>query len=115
MKPEEGRQKLLKLFGSQLVFSKDFDKYFSKLKDNMQLALLEWCNDCNKGIAKGSVPPLPKYKDKFVFFRKIGSDIRATLVKQQNSHFIEIYLDNYKSYDDLRLELGYKKSSYYMS
>jgi hypothetical protein len=115
MKPEEAKQKLLEIFGSQLEFNKEFDRYFSLLKDNMQLSLISWCEDCKGGNALGSVPSQKKHKDKFVFFRKIGSDARAILIKVQNSDFIELSLVDHKEYDDIRKAMGYKKSSYYYS
>ena len=54
-------------------------------------------------------------KNLYVFFRKIASDMRVTLIKEQNSDFVEIILDGHKAYDDTRLKLGYKQSSYYGS
>ncbi|MCK4589008.1 MAG: hypothetical protein KAT77_01075 [Nanoarchaeota archaeon] len=115
MNPEEARQRLHKLLGEQLEFNKDFDNYFSLLKETMQQDLLKWCNDCKENITQGSVPRNPRYKDRWVFFRKIGRGVRCTLVKIKNSTFINIYLFSHKEYDDLRLEYGYKKSSYYGS
>jgi len=115
MEPEEARQHLHKLLGEQLEFNKDFDSCFSLLKETMQQDLLKWCRDCQENIAPGSVPQNPRYKDRWVFFRKIGNGVRCTLVKIKNSDFIEIYLFGHKEYDDLRLEYGYKKSSYYSS
>lgn len=115
MGPEEARQHLHKLLGKQLEFNKEFDSHFSLLKETMQQELLQWCRDCQENIAPGSVPQNPRYKDRWVFFRKIGNGVRCTLVKVKNSDFIEIYLFGHKEYDDLRLEYGYKKSSYYGS
>lgn len=115
MTPKEAQQHLLDLFGQQLIFNNDFDKHFALLKEGMKENLLQWCADCKKGTAKGSVPDNPKYKDKFVFFRKIGGDMRCILIKIKNSEFIEINLVKHKEYDDIRLRLGYKKSSYYGS
>jgi len=115
MKPEGARQKLLDLFGKQLIFSKEFDKYFSSLKETMQDSFIAWCTDCKEGRAKGSVPINKDYKDKFVFFRKIAGDIRAVLIKKQNAEFIEVHLVEHKEYDDIRKMLGYKQSSYYYS
>ena len=115
MTPEEAKQHLHNLLGPQLVFNKEFDKYFSILKDSMQQSLMSWCKNCKDDVAEGSVPDNAKFKDRWVFFRKIGSDVRCTLVKLKNSDFIEIHLTDHKEYDDIRLMFGYKKSSYYGS
>jgi len=61
------------------------------------------------------VPPLKEFRNLYVFFRKIASDVRVVLIKEQNSDFIEIILDSHKQYDDTRLKFGYKRSSYYGS
>jgi hypothetical protein len=115
MKPEEAKQKLHELFGSQLFINKEFDDYFSLLKEQMQSDFMDWCGLCKEGKAIGSVPIRKQHKDKFVFFRKIGGDVRAVLIKKQNSLFIELYLTEHREYDDIRKKLGYKQSSYYFS
>ena len=115
MNPEEARQKLLEVFGQQLIINKDFDTWYALMKKAMQEELMQWCQDCQEGKAKGSVPSHRKHKDKFVFFRKIGGDTRCVLIKVQNEAFIELHLVKHKEYDDLRIGLGYKKSSYYDS
>ena len=76
---------------------------------------IEWCKRCKENKELGSVPKKKEHKHLYVFFRKIASDIRVTLIKEQNKNFIEIILDDHKAYDDVRLKLGYKKSSYYGS
>ncbi|MEA2036979.1 MAG: hypothetical protein U9O94_05690 [Nanoarchaeota archaeon] len=111
---KEVRQKLLEIFGN-IKFNKNFDNIAAKLKDNMLSDLLDWCQRCKDEQELGSVPGKKEYKNLYVFFRKIASNIRVTLIKEQNSDFIEITLDDHKVYDNLRLKLGYKKSSYYGS
>ena len=101
MTPEEARQKLLEMFGNRLVINKEFDKFFNLLKEGMQEDFLKWCEECKQGKAKGSVPLNSKYKDRFVFFRKTGGDVRSVLIKIQNSDFIELYLIEHKEYDDM--------------
>ncbi|MBU0756948.1 MAG: hypothetical protein KKF44_02695 [Nanoarchaeota archaeon] len=115
MEKEEVKQALHELFGSQIRFNKDFDRNLSKLKEGMVDEFVEWCNKCKNNQELGSVPPKRKFRHLYVFFRKIASDIRVTLIKEQNSDFIEIHLDEHKGYDDIRLKLGYKRSSYYGS
>lgn len=115
MEGEEVRQKLLEVFGEQLIFNKDFDSYISKLKDNMVLELIEWTIRCKEKKEVGSQPKKKEYSHLFVFFRKIGSNVRAILIKEKNTDFIELQLTDHKSYDDTRMHFGYKKSSYYGS
>lgn len=112
---EEIRQKLVEIFGVQIKFNKYFDDNFKKLKEGMQQELIDWCIRCKDNKELGSVPPKKEFKNLYVFFRKIASDIRVTLIKEQNSNFIEIILDDHKVYDDTRMRYGYKKSSYYGS
>ncbi len=115
MDTQEVRRQLLSVFGTQLIFNKRFDEYITKLKEGMLNDLVDWCKRCKENKELGSVPPKKKYKDLYVFFRKIASDIRVVLIKKQNSEFIEIILDDHKCYDDTRIRLGYKMSSYYGS
>ena len=112
---EELKQKLHEIFGDQIKFNKDFDSYAGKLKEGMLSDFITWCENCSQERELGSVPKKRKYKHLYIFFRKIASDTRAILIKEQNSDFIEIILDSHKTYDDTRLRLGYKKSSYYGS
>lgn len=115
MEGREVRQKLLKIFGSQIRFNKGFDSHVVRLKEGMVNDFIEWCKRCKDDKELGSVPQKKEFKSLYVFFRKIASDIRVTLIKKQNKDFIEIILDDHKAYDDARLKLGYKKSSYYGS
>ena len=115
MEGKEVRKQLHSIFGQQLKFNKEFDKYAEQLKEGMLQDFFAWCNDCKNDLADRSTPPKKKYKHLMVFFRKIASDIRVTLIKEKNKDFIEIILSGHKHYDDTRTKLGYKKSSYYGS
>lgn len=115
MEGKKARQKLLEIFGSQIKFNKNFDDYIMKLKEGMLNDLIEWCRRCKENKEFGSVPSKKEFKHLYVFFRKIASDVRAVLIKEQNKDFIEIILEDHKAYDDARLKPGYKKSSYYGS
>ena len=115
MEGKEVRKQLLNIFGQQLKFNKEFDKYAEQLKEGMLQDFLAWCIECKNGLADMSTPPKKKYRHLLVFFRKIASDIRVTLVKEKNADFIEIILSGHKHYDDTRMEFGYKRSSYYGS
>ena len=100
MESKEARQKLLEIFGSQIRFNKDFDKYIARLKEGMTKEFIEWCRRCKNNLELGSVPPKKEYKNLYVFFRKIASDVRVTLIKEQNSDFVEVILSDHKYYDD---------------
>ena len=115
MEGKEVRKQLHSIFGQQLKFNKEFDKYAEQLKEGMLQDFFTWCNDCKNDLADRSTPPKKKYKHLMVFFRKIASDIRVTLIKEKNKDFIEIILSGHRYYDDTRVKLGYKKSSYYGS
>ena len=112
---ERVKQKLIEIFGNEIKFNKDFESNINNLKEGMKQDLIEWCSNCKNGIVLGSVPPKKNFKDLYVFFRKIGNNIRVVLIKKQNSNFIEIILSNHLDYDNKRKQLGYKKSSYYKS
>ncbi len=112
---QEVKKQIIRIFGIQLKFNKEFDDYALKLKEGMISDLIDWCRRCKENKELGSVPPRKEFKNLYVFFRKIASDIRVVLIKEQNSDFIEIILDNHKCYDDNRMKFGYKTSSYYGS
>lgn len=115
MEGKEARQRLLEIFGSSMKFNKDFDGNIAKLKEGMAEELMDWCRRCKEDKELGSVPKRKEFKHLYVFFRKIASDVRVTLIKEQNKDFIEIMLEGHKGYDDTRTRMGYKKSSYYGS
>ena len=115
MEGKEARKQLLSIFGQQLKFNREFDKYAKQLKEGMLQDFFAWCNDCRNDLADMSTPPKKEYKHLLVFFRKIASDIRVTLIKEKNKGFIEVILSGHQYYDDTRMKLGYKKSSYYSS
>jgi len=114
MEDKEARQRLLKIFG-QIRFNREFDDNIIRLREGMAEELIEWCKGCKENKELGSVPPRKEFKHLYVFFRKIASDVRVTLIKEQNKDFIEIHLADHKYYDDKRKELGFKKDSYYGS
>jgi len=109
------QQKLIELFGAQIRFNKEFERYAQQLKEGMQEDFFQWCLECKNELALGSVPPRKEFKHLYIFFRKIGNNVRVALIKEQNSHFIEIILADHYAYDKKRQELGYKQSSYYGS
>lgn len=115
MNDQKIKEEIIEIFGTQIRFNKDFEKHIDELKDGMITDFLEWCKRCKENKEFGSVPPRKEFKHFYVFFRKIGSSIRTVLIKEQNKYFIDIIIEDHKGYDDVRLKLGYKKSSYYGS
>lgn len=115
MESKEVKEALIKIFGTEIKFNKEFEEHIDQLKEGMVDDLIEWCKGCKEERELGSVPSKKEYKNLYVFFRKIGSNMRVTLIKEQNNSFMEIRLEDHKGYDTTRLKLGYKKSSYYGS
>ena len=72
MAKKEIKQELIELFGTKIKFNKNFQELANQLKQGMQEDLINWCIECEEGIALGSVPPKKQYKNLFVFFKKIG-------------------------------------------
>ncbi len=82
------KRKLHEIFWPRIRLNKDFDKYASQLKVGMTQDFLSWCKRAKEGKELGSVPPRSEHKHLYIFFRKIASDVRAILIKEQNSDFI---------------------------
>lgn len=107
MDAEELKHKLKQIFGEQIVFNKDFDKYANTIK-NIDLNLIEWC----ESVKSGEIKYLPVKKiDGIVFIKKIGSSNRCVIIKIINDEFKEVHLADHIYYDRLRKVLGLKKSS----
>ncbi len=115
MESKEIKSILIEIFGMQIQFNKEFENHIFRLKEGMILDLIEWCKRCKEDKEIGSVPSKKEFKHLYVFFRKIGSNVRVALIKEQNKDFVEIILEDHKGYDATRQRLGYKKSSYYGS
>ena len=84
------RKQLHSIFGQQLKFNKEFDKYSEQLKEGMLQDFIAWCEDCKKDLADRSTPPIKKYKHLLVFFRKIASDVRAVLIKERTAILLKL-------------------------
>jgi hypothetical protein len=108
----EAKQKISEIFGLNIRINKNFDEFYDKLKDGMKDDLLLWCYNCKNGNASVSSK---KKTGLLVFFRKLCNNIRAIVIKEKNGNFIEFNLFSHKEYDDKRVKLGYKKTSYYLS
>ena len=93
MEGKEAKQKLLEIFGTAIRFNKEFESYASNLKEGIANDFIEWCKRCSENKELGSVPQKKEFKHLYVFFRKIASDVRATLIKEQNRDFVEIRLE----------------------
>ena len=90
MEGSEIRKQLHSIFGQQLKFNKEFDKYAEQLKEGMLQDFLVWCEDCKNDLADRSTPPIKKYKHLLVFFRKIASDVRAVLIKERTAILLKL-------------------------
>jgi hypothetical protein len=108
MSVEELKSKIRDIFGKEITFNKEFEKYASKIK-NIEDYLIEWCTM----LKEGKVLPLrpPKLDDSRIFIKKIGSANRCIVVKIVNGEFKEIHLADHNYYDKKMKELGLKKSS----
>ncbi len=108
MNVDELKFKLKELFGSQVVFNKDFD-YFAQTLKHLDVNLIEWCQQVKDQEIKATFPE--KFKDGLVFIKKIGSSNRCLVMKIKNGEFKEIHLGDHDYYNKLTKALGLKKSS----
>ena len=102
------RQKLKEIFGTQVIFNKEFDKYASTIK-NLDSDMIRWCESVRDGEIR-SIPPKYSRAD-VVFIKKIGSSNRCIIIKIKNGEFKEVHLGDHDYYDDLRKKLGLKQDS----
>jgi len=110
MHAEELRHKLRELFGEQILFNKEFDKYALTIK-NIDKNLVAWCSLVKDGRIKPVIPP--KLKGNVLFIKKIGSSNRCIVIKIMNGEFKEVHLGDHAYYDRLRKVIGLKKDSKY--
>ena len=110
MSAEELKFKLMEIFGSQIIFNKEFDIYASVIK-NIDTNLIGWCNLLKDGKIRAISPP--KLAENIVFIKKIGSSNRCIVIKIVNGEFREVHLGDHAYYDKLRKFLGLKKDTKY--
>ena len=108
MNAPELKYKLQEIFGIQIRFNKDFDKYAEAIK-NIDGNFLEWCVLLKE--EKIRAYPSPKLKDCLIFIKKIGSSNRCIIIKIKNGEFQEVHLGDHDYYDRLRKVLGLKENS----
>ena len=108
MNAEELRSKLKDIFGSQIVFNKDFD-YFAETLNNLDVNVIEWCQQVKNQEIKATFPE--KFREGMVFIKKIGSSNRCLVMKIKNGEFKEVHLGDHDYYNKLTKALGLKKSS----
>ena len=108
MSAEELKYQLIEIFGNQVTFNKEFDKYAETIK-NVDENLIVWCNLLKEGKINPQRPR--KLKDNLVFIKKIGSSNRCIVIKIKNEEFKEIHLADHEYYDRLRKKLGLKINS----
>jgi len=108
MNAEELKQKLKKIFGDQIAFNREFNKYAGEIK-NVDTNFLEWCRLVKKD--KIQAYPTPKLRGNIIFIKKIGSLSRCIIIKIINGEIKEVHLGDHKYYDYLRVKLGLKGDS----
>ena len=102
------KKQLREIFGEQIMFNKDFDRYGEELKEKMQQNFVEWC----KEVRDNEIPPLRSTKKEvLVFVKKIGSTNRCIVLKMVNDEFKEVHLADHDYYNNIMQNLGLKKSS----
>ena len=104
MNAEELKRKLKDLFGDQIVFNKEFDRYVGKIK-NIEANLLQWCILLKERKIRPIFPV--KLKDGVVFIKKIGSSNRCIVIKIVNGEFKEVFIT--KSYYNYRVNISIKE------
>ena len=102
-----------KIFNNDnLLFNKDFEKYFNNLKEEMRKDLIKFCEK----VINEEIEHIPitnkKFRNHILFIDKIA-DKRIMVVKIKNSDYIEIHLSDHKYYDLQRKRFGIKKGSNY--
>ncbi|MBI5398782.1 hypothetical protein HZB03_04930 [Candidatus Woesearchaeota archaeon] len=102
------KQELMRIFGNQIAFNKDFDSHAALIK-NIDDTLLSWC----QALKRGEIRALraPKMEDCVIFIKKIGASNRCIVIKIVNGEFKEVHLGDHAYYDRLRKIIGLKKDS----
>lgn len=108
MSAEKLKLKLKEIFGDQIIFNKEFEKYAALIK-NIDKNLIEWCLLLKNQKIQPAIPK--KLKDGLVFIKKIGSSKRCIVIKIINGEFKEVHLGDHEYYDKLRKVLGLKKDN----
>ncbi|HLC90901.1 MAG TPA: hypothetical protein VJI15_03970 [Candidatus Nanoarchaeia archaeon] len=108
MNVEELKHNIRIIFGSEIVFNKEFDRFALNIK-NIETNLIEWCTM----LKEGQFVPLrpPNSSGERVFVKRIGSANRCIVIKIVNGEFTEIHLADHSYYEKKMKELGLKKSS----
>lgn len=107
MNADELKQKLKGIFGEQIVFNREFNKYAGTIK-NVDENFLEWCKLVKENKVQSY--PAPRLKKSMVFIKKIGSLSRCIVIKVFNGKVKEVHLGDHRYYDYLRMKLGLKKN-----
>lgn len=101
----ETKEKIQALLGNQLRFEGHFDKCFEQLKDTQQQDLFSWIINCKEN--KENVIQSKRDRALIGFVKRFGSNVRAVLTKQKEGHFIALFLDKHKYYDEEMEKLGF--------
>ena len=107
MNVKELKSKIIEIFGSQILFNKEFDELAISI--NSPEDLFSWCIL----IKERKIPSISNAKlgEKIVFIKKIGSSNRCIIIKIRNGEFKEVHLGDHRYYNYLTSALGLKKSS----
>lgn len=108
MTADQLKHKIKELFGENIIFNKEFNK-FSKVLRTQEKNLIVWCESVQDG--KIIAYPSTVFNDYMLFIKKIGSSNRCVVIKIKNDGFKEIHLGDHKYYDMLRRKFGLKRDN----
>ncbi|MCC7574841.1 hypothetical protein KO361_04580 [Candidatus Woesearchaeota archaeon] len=101
----EAKIKIKQLLGTGLKFDGHFNKCFENLKESQQKELINWIKNCEEK----KVNPVQSKKNPEIigFVKRIGSNVRAILIKKKDKYFIKLFLDKHKYYEDEMTKQGF--------
>lgn len=108
MNADELKHKLKEIFGDQIIFNRDFDKYANLIKNVGQF--IGWCILVKEEKVRAF--RASRNDDCVVFIKKLGSMSGCLILKIKNGAVQEIHLGNHRYYDEVRKDLGLKKDSH---
>jgi hypothetical protein len=98
------KKKVIYILNQEIRFDGHVDLIINNLDYKVTKLLLKWIENCKSGKERyessKNIPPLL-----FFVFRH-GGNLRAILLKEKNSYFLELFLDKHKYYDRKRKQLG---------
>jgi hypothetical protein len=84
----EVKAKINQILSSDIKFEGHFNKCYNNLKETQQEELMEWIRDCSMK----KINPVQSKTDKEIigFVKRIGSNIRAILIRKKEKFFIKL-------------------------